>query len=316
MADEARVLDALGDHTRRAVLELLRGGERSVRELTDATGVSQPAVSQHLRVLREAGLVTVRPEGTRRLHRVDLDGLADLRAWEPPHRILFTWHPGREEDDASEVEGRFAPDGGGTRVELEHRGWEAFGESAIARRRGYVGPGAWGHVLDHFTDGAEDRPESVNLSVLDAAYAAFFAEAERGGFGPPPDGEWDAAQVLAHVALNDLAMSAVAHAFVQGRRELSFANEVCQDREVLDAFVRDAGDLSELVARGRSISEVARAATARLDRSRLATPVHCRMLHDGTVVLEEPVHWGRIAVHTQATRHLPAHTGQLRDLRT
>src|SRR6478736_7373644 len=81
MADEARVLDALGDPTRRAVLELLRGGEQSVRELTDATEVSQPAVSQHLRVLRDAGLVTVRPEGTRRLYRVDLDGLAGLRAW-------------------------------------------------------------------------------------------------------------------------------------------------------------------------------------------------------------------------------------------
>ena len=81
MADEAHVLDALGDPTRRAVLELLRGGERSVRELTDATEVSQPAVSQHLRVLRDAGLVTVRPEGTRRLYRVDLDGLAGLRAW-------------------------------------------------------------------------------------------------------------------------------------------------------------------------------------------------------------------------------------------
>ena len=81
MADEARVLDALGDSTRRTVLELLRGGERSVRELTDAMGVSQPAVSQHLRVLREAGLVAVRPDGTRRLHRVDLDGLTGLRAW-------------------------------------------------------------------------------------------------------------------------------------------------------------------------------------------------------------------------------------------
>jgi len=81
MADEAHVLDALGDPTRRAVLELLRGGERSVRELTDATTVSQPAVSQHLRVLRDAGLVTVRPEGTRRLYAVDLDGFAGLRAW-------------------------------------------------------------------------------------------------------------------------------------------------------------------------------------------------------------------------------------------
>jgi DNA-binding transcriptional ArsR family regulator len=81
MADEARVLDALGDPTRRAVLTLLRGGERSVREITDKTAVSQPAVSQHLRVLRDAGLVTVRPVGTRRLYRVDLDGLAGLRAW-------------------------------------------------------------------------------------------------------------------------------------------------------------------------------------------------------------------------------------------
>ena len=81
MTDEARVLDALGDPTRRVVLELLRGGERSVRQLTDATAVSQPAVSQHLRVLRDAGLVTVRPEGTRRFYRIDLDGLAGLRAW-------------------------------------------------------------------------------------------------------------------------------------------------------------------------------------------------------------------------------------------
>lgn len=81
MADEARVLDALGDPTRRTVLTLLRGGERSVREITDATAVSQPAVSQHLRVLRDAGLVTVRPVGARRLYRVDLDGLAGLRAW-------------------------------------------------------------------------------------------------------------------------------------------------------------------------------------------------------------------------------------------
>jgi DNA-binding transcriptional ArsR family regulator len=81
MTDEARVLDALGDPTRRVVLELLRGGERSVRQLTDAAAVSQPAVSQHLRVLRDAGLVTVRPEGTRRFYRIDLAGLAGLRAW-------------------------------------------------------------------------------------------------------------------------------------------------------------------------------------------------------------------------------------------
>ncbi len=75
------MLDALGDPTRRRVLELLRDGERSVREITDATDVSQPAVSQHLRVLRGAGLVSVRPQGARRLYRIDPDGLGAVRAW-------------------------------------------------------------------------------------------------------------------------------------------------------------------------------------------------------------------------------------------
>ncbi len=75
------VLDAVGNPTRRAVLQLLRGGERTVREMTDALPVTQSAVSQHLRVLHDAGLVTVRAEGTRRLYAVDLDGLAAVRAW-------------------------------------------------------------------------------------------------------------------------------------------------------------------------------------------------------------------------------------------
>lgn len=74
-------LDAIGSPTRRAVLCLLRDGERTVRELTDALPVSQSAVSQHLRVLHDAGLVNVRAEGTRRLYAVDLGGLADVRAW-------------------------------------------------------------------------------------------------------------------------------------------------------------------------------------------------------------------------------------------
>ena len=76
--------------------------------------------------------------------------------WDPPHRLVITWHPGGDADEASEVEVRFAAsEGGGTRVELEHRGWERFGENAMLRRHGYVGPGAWGHVLDHFADVAD-----------------------------------------------------------------------------------------------------------------------------------------------------------------
>jgi DNA-binding transcriptional ArsR family regulator len=75
------VLDALGDPTRRAVLELLRAGERPVGDLAAALPVSRPAVSQHLRVLRGAGLVTERRDGTRRLYRVDPEGLASLRTY-------------------------------------------------------------------------------------------------------------------------------------------------------------------------------------------------------------------------------------------
>ena len=80
-ADATDVMDALGDPTRRAVLELLREGERPVGELAASLPVSRPAVSQHLRVLRGAGLVTERRDGTRRLYRVDPDGLAALRTY-------------------------------------------------------------------------------------------------------------------------------------------------------------------------------------------------------------------------------------------
>jgi DNA-binding transcriptional ArsR family regulator len=74
-------MDALGDRTRRAIFEQLRKGPRAVGEIADELPVSRPAVSQHLRVLKEAGLVSERRNGTRRIYRVDQDGLAGLRAY-------------------------------------------------------------------------------------------------------------------------------------------------------------------------------------------------------------------------------------------
>ena len=74
-------LEACADPTRRAVLVALRHGPRSVGEITRELPVSQSAVSQHLRVLREAGLVQSRPDGARRLYSVDLEGLGQVRAW-------------------------------------------------------------------------------------------------------------------------------------------------------------------------------------------------------------------------------------------
>ena len=75
------MLDALGDWTRRQVFEALRSGPRSVGELAAEMPVSRPAVSQHLRVLKDAGLVHDRKEGTKRVYSVDPAGLADIRAY-------------------------------------------------------------------------------------------------------------------------------------------------------------------------------------------------------------------------------------------
>ena len=72
-------MDALGDPTRRAIFEQLRRGPRAVGEIASELPVSRPAVSQHLRVLKDVGLVTERREGTRRLYRLDPDGLGELR---------------------------------------------------------------------------------------------------------------------------------------------------------------------------------------------------------------------------------------------
>jgi len=74
-------LAALADPTRRAILERLRAGPRAVGALAEELPVSRPAVSQHLRVLREAGLVSERREGTRRLYGLETRGLVELRRY-------------------------------------------------------------------------------------------------------------------------------------------------------------------------------------------------------------------------------------------
>src|SRR5919108_4977599 len=78
MVDET--LRALAHPARRAMLQLVWDAERSSSDLAGAVGVSRPAASQHLKVLREAGLVHVRVDGNQRLYRVDLDLLAQVRA--------------------------------------------------------------------------------------------------------------------------------------------------------------------------------------------------------------------------------------------
>jgi DNA-binding transcriptional ArsR family regulator len=73
--------DALGDANRRAIVELLRAGDRSVQQLADELPISRPAVSRHLRLLKQAGLVTDRAEGNRRLYRLHDEGIAAVREY-------------------------------------------------------------------------------------------------------------------------------------------------------------------------------------------------------------------------------------------
>lgn len=87
--------DILGDPVRRRILELLSGGEATAGQVAEVVctefGISQPAVSQHLRVLREAGFAVVRPEGTRRIYAVRAEALHEVDEWLSPFRRF--WEP-------------------------------------------------------------------------------------------------------------------------------------------------------------------------------------------------------------------------------
>jgi DNA-binding transcriptional ArsR family regulator len=88
----------LAEPSRQAILDLLRDGERPVGELVDRLQLSQPAVSKHLRVLRDAGMVQARADAQRRLYRIRPEPLAELDAWLATYRRLWTTHLDRLEE--------------------------------------------------------------------------------------------------------------------------------------------------------------------------------------------------------------------------
>ena len=99
----AVAFDVLAEPNRRRILDLLcDGGEVPVNELVGALSLSQPAVSKHLRVLREAGLVEVRAEAQRRLYRIRPEPLAELDRWLAAYRRLWTRHLDLLEDHLDE----------------------------------------------------------------------------------------------------------------------------------------------------------------------------------------------------------------------
>ena len=98
--------DVLAEPTRRRILDLLREAERPVNDLVTSLSVSQPGVSKHLRVLREAGLVEARVEAQRRVYRVRPEPLAEIDAWLAPYRRLWAQRLDALEQHLDETEER------------------------------------------------------------------------------------------------------------------------------------------------------------------------------------------------------------------
>lgn len=88
--DRTAIFQALADPTRREILDLVRGGERSAGEIAERFPVSRPAVSRHLRVLREAGLVSRRKDAQLRLYRLAPGGLEEVDRWLDRYRVYWT----------------------------------------------------------------------------------------------------------------------------------------------------------------------------------------------------------------------------------
>lgn len=97
MVSTANTLQALVDPSRLAILELLLEGERPVGDLVERLPLSQPAVSKHLRVLKDAGLVEARPDAQRRIYRIRPEPLAELDRWLAAYRTLWNAHLDRLE---------------------------------------------------------------------------------------------------------------------------------------------------------------------------------------------------------------------------
>lgn len=85
----SEVFDVVAEPARRGILDLLVSGPRSVGEIVEATGLSQPNASRHLRILREARLVESHPQGQRRLYELRSEGLEDLFGWLAPYERLW-----------------------------------------------------------------------------------------------------------------------------------------------------------------------------------------------------------------------------------
>ena len=109
-------------------------------------------LASHSVGLAEAKTCHVEEHEGGRVYEIQEDGTeapwGTVLAWQPPHRFMMSWHPGRDATKAQELEVRFEAEGEGTRLELIHRGWELLGEAAQETRDSYVS--GWDIVLGHY----------------------------------------------------------------------------------------------------------------------------------------------------------------------
>lgn len=152
----------------------------------------------------------------------------------------------------------------------------------------------------------------METADLRRAYDVLLAEADGGGFGPPPEGEWTAEQVVAHVAANDELMTEATEAVIAGSPWVCYNHNIIH-RTQLDALVAECGGLPGLTRLLRGTSRRLCDLTEQLGgRSSTLVDTH---LHDGFELrIDEQLPWGRtLDIHGRL--HLPVHTAQLRALR-
>lgn len=124
--------------------------EHAFRVFTERMGEWWPVKthSVHEELADGAGLEPRLGGTVYELWRDGRENWGEITVWEPPHRLVFTWHPGLRPEETTEVEVHFTADGDSTLVELEHRGWEARGDRAAEVRAAY--DGGWIGVLEQY----------------------------------------------------------------------------------------------------------------------------------------------------------------------
>jgi hypothetical protein len=146
----------------------------------------------------------------------------------------------------------------------------------------------------------------MDTTGLRTAYESFAVEAEAGGFGPPPAGEWTAGQVVAHVARNDHLLAAATASILDGR-PAALDNRPALDLGALDSL---ADPIAAVRASGARLCDL----LDRLTDEQAATVIPVFIQDGDRIAVDRPMPWG-VLMGVQASHHLPAHADQLRALR-